>query len=215
MNVIVELSIPSHEFELGRILTMEGDTNIVLETLVPLGDRSVPFFRVQGARDSFERAVSDHRAVADIQVVSSNDDETIYALDWDVSSDTFFEGVLDTDANILEARGVERNWRFELRFPSHDALSTFQDYCIEQGIPIEVMGLYNPTDPDAGPWYGLTAMQRTALSRAVEAGYYSIPREVSTRELAAEFDISDQAMTERLRRAIINLVESTLLLSGE
>ncbi|UWG48521.1 Transcriptional regulator, contains HTH domain [Halanaeroarchaeum sp. HSR-CO] len=213
MNVIVELSIPSHEFELGRILTMEGDTNIVLETLVPLGGRSVPFFRVQGARESFESAVSEHRTVSDIQVVSANGEETIYALDWDASDDAFFGGIMATKATILEARGIERNWRFELRFPSHDALSTFQDYCIDHGIAIEVLGLYNPTDPDAGPWYGLTTMQRTALSRAVEAGYYSIPREISTQELAAEFDISDQAMTERLRRAIINLVENTLLLS--
>lgn len=53
------------------------------------------------------------------------------------------------------------------------------------------------------------------LIRGVEAGYYSIPRQGSTNGLAAEFGISDQAMTERLRRGIRNLVTSTLLLPEE
>jgi predicted DNA binding protein len=38
---------------------------------------------------------------------------------------------------------------------------------------------------------------------------------MSTADLAAEFDVSDQAVTERLRRAIISLVTNTLLLSEE
>jgi predicted DNA binding protein len=50
---------------------------------------------------------------------------------------------------------------------------------------------------------------------AVEEGYYSIPRGISTKELAEEFDISDQALTERLRRAIITLVTNTLAVTGE
>lgn len=66
-----------------------------------------------------------------------------------------------------------------------------------------------------GPWCGLSSAQRIALARAVEAGYYSIPREISTNELAAEFGITDQAVTERLRRGIKNFVTSTLLLSED
>lgn len=215
MNVIVDLTLPSQEFELGRVLRMDTETSVVLETMVPLGERSVPFFRVFGGRNTFEQAVQDHRTVNDIHVVSTSDGETLYALDWDLSTDTFFEGLLESDANLLEARGFGETWEFELRFPSHDAVSSFQEYCHDNNIPITVDGLYNPTKPDAGPWYGLTPPQREALSRAVEEGYYSIPRETSTQELAAYFDISDQALTERLRRAIISLVSSTLLLSAE
>ena len=39
----------------------------------------------------------------------------------------------------------------------------------------------------------------------------SIPRQTSTQDLAEEFGVSDQAVTERLRRAIITLVENTLI----
>jgi len=64
--------------------------------------------------------------------------------------------------------------------------------------------MVNPTRPESGPWYGLTPLQRDTLIQAVQGGYYSIPRGVSTQELAETFDISDQAVTERLRRAIVN-----------
>ena len=60
-------------------------------------------------------------------------------------------------------------------------------------------------------WYGVTQLQRDTLMRAVQGGYYSIPRQMSTQDLADEFGISDQAVTERLRRAIVTLTENTLI----
>lgn len=216
MSVIVGLTLPADEFELGRILTVRDDASIILETMVPMGERSVPFFRLfDSARSSFEETVRAHPAVEDVQVVSSNDGEVLYALDWEVSQDRFFEGLRVADAHLLEASGTARQWAFELRFPSHDALAAFREHCVSAKVPLDVRRVFNPTRPDAGPWYGLTPPQREMLARAVEAGYYSIPRRSSTKDLAAEFDISDQAVTERLRRAISTLVANTLHVSEE
>jgi len=211
MSVIVELALPAREFELGRILQVEGDTSVVLETMVPLGERSIPFFHIQNGRGDFEQTVSGHSSVDDIHVVETHDGEILYALDWRVGADTFFHSLRATDAHLLEATGDARTWAFELRLPSNEALSEFREYCIEAELPTDVKRIYNPTTPDAGPWYGVTTAQREVLVRAVEAGYYSIPRGISTEELAEEFDISDQAVTERLRRGIEGLVTNTLL----
>ncbi|MFW5928994.1 MAG: bacterio-opsin activator domain-containing protein, partial [Halobacteriota archaeon] len=76
MSVIVVLNISSRAFELGRILPMESDASIVLETMVPMGERSVPFFRVRGERNSFEEIVRNHPAVNDVSVVSSHENDT-------------------------------------------------------------------------------------------------------------------------------------------
>lgn len=215
MGVIVDLSLPATEFQLGRILGMEGETRVVLESVVPLGGKSVPFLRVFEGRDSFEANVSRDPAVDEIRVVSEHNNEILYALDWDISGDEFFEGVLAYDGTITGATGTETTWAFEVRFEEHEQLSSFQKFCIERGLDVSFNRLYNPTKPDAGPWYGLTAAQRTALLRAVEEGYYSIPREISTRELAETFGISDQSMTERLRRGVTNLVSNTIQVSEE
>lgn len=216
MAVIVELTVPADAFELGRILRVEGSTSITLETMVPLGDRSVPFVRIHdGIRDAFERAVRDHPAVTKLTLVNSHEGELLYALNWDPSEDSLFQKILDLDGVLLSATGDSDIWGLEVRFLTHEVLSEFQEYYIEENIQVSIKHIYNPTRPDAGPWFGLSPTQRETLMRAVESGYYSLPRETSTKELAETFDISDQAITERLRRGISALVQNTLLVDPE
>ncbi|SDF19368.1 hypothetical protein SAMN04488067_102282 [Halorubrum xinjiangense] len=212
MSVIAEATIPSAAFELGQILRVEGPTQVTLETMVPLGGRPTPFIRIRNdARESFERSVRDHPSVNDIQLVDTHDDETLYSLDWEPSDASLLRTIPDLDAVLLDATGDAEAWCLELRFPTHEALSSFQDYYVEEDIDVSINRIYNPTKPDADPWYGLTPPQRETLADAVEAGYYSLPRQISTQELADSFDISDQAVTERLRRGISTLVRNTLL----
>jgi predicted DNA binding protein len=212
MSVIVELTIPSAAFELGQILRVEGPTQVTLETMVPLGGRPTPFVRIRNdARENFERSVSDHPSVNDIKLVDTHEDETLYSLDWEPSDASLLRKILDLDAVLLGATGGADVWRLEFRFPTHAALSAFQDYYTEENVDVSIERIYNPTKPDAGPWYGLTQPQRETLANAVAAGYYSLPRQISTKELADSFDISDQAVTERLRRGISTLVRNTLL----
>lgn len=216
MGVIVELSLPAETFQLGRILSAGDETMLTLESMVPLGDRSIPFFRHYGpARDTFEAGVRDHEAVLDIHIVNTHNDETLYALDWQIDEDAFLQGVLSLDGHVLEATGDQEVWGFEIRFPSHTALSEFQEYCYDADLPLNIKRIYNPTKPEVGPWYGLTTPQRETLIYAVENDYYSLPRGASTHDIAEEFDISDQAVTERLRRAIETIVTNTLLLTGD
>ncbi|WP_267163075.1 helix-turn-helix domain-containing protein [Halovenus salina] len=216
MSVIVELSLPSSTFQHGQILATEGGTTITLDTMVPLGDRSVPFFRVHGSvRESFEASVREHPTVSRIQTINTHGDETLYALDWEHTDDAFLSLVERLDGHVLEATGDASQWNFQLRFPTHDSLSMFQEHCHEADLQLDIRRIYNPTTPEAGPWYGLTTPQRKTLGAAVERGYYSLPRQASTQELAETFDVSDQAITERLRRAIEMLVTNTLLLTAD
>lgn len=53
---------------------------------------------------------------------------------------------------------------------------------------------------------GLTSEQYEALTEAIQYGYFEIPRDISLVELAAELDISHQALSERLRRAYRTLI---------
>lgn len=216
MSVIVHLRIPSDAFELGRVLELQDGGTVVMETMVPLGEHAVPFFSVQrDHRNGFEEAVRRYPTVRSLEVVNDHGDRTLYALDWDASRDLLFDGMAEFGAAVLNASGTMGRWQFELRFDSHDRLSAFQEYCADAKIPVDVERVYNPTKPDEGIWYGLTPPQRATLSRAVRGGYYSIPRRISTKELAEEFDVSDQAVTERLRRAIVTLVENTIIAAEE
>jgi len=214
MSVIAEISIPATEFELGRILDVSGSGTVELESLVPTGERAVPFFWVYSVDfESFEATVTDASSVSELVQVDTYDDRVLYTFEWDVEGDAVFQSIKNVNAYILNATGTEDSWRFELRFPSHDAMSTFQDRCRADDIGFEVIRVYNPSKPDLGPWFGLTDRQREAIVLAVEEGYYDIPRDCTTVELAETLDISDQAVTERLRRAIVRLVTNTILTS--
>jgi len=215
MSVIVEMEVVASDFELGRILDIVPGVRIEVETMVPAGERAVPLFWVyDGDRNSFESRVRDHPAVEAVTEIDEFEDRTLYAIDWNVEFDHFFGAIVENEGHVLAATGHSDAWQFELRFPSHDSLSAFREALDDARIGFEVIRVYNPTKPDAGPWFGLTPTQREALVLAVESGYYDIPRTCTTVELAEQLDISDQAVTERLRRAIVNLVNHSLLVTA-
>jgi len=203
MSVITEVRIPSGDFELGQILSLEQASALELETLVPSGNATVPLFWVyEPIEDGFIEAVERYPTVNSVTQVDVFDDRTLIRLDWDASQDHLFRCILEHDGQILSATGSTEGWNFEMRFSDRKALSQCQDCCANAHINLELTRIYNPSDPEAGPWFGLSEPQREALTLAVRRGYYDIPRGCTTAELADELGISDQAVTERLRRSI-------------
>ncbi|MFP8890396.1 helix-turn-helix domain-containing protein [Natrialbaceae archaeon A-CW2] len=203
MSVITEIRIPSDDFELGQILSLERASAVELETLVPSGGATVPLFWVyEPVENGFLDSVERYPTVNSVTDVDVFDDRTLLRLDWDASQDHLFECILEHEGQILSATGSPEGWNFEIRFADREALSQCQTCCEDAHISLEITRIYNPTDPDAGPWYGLSEPQREALTLAIRMGYYDIPRGCTTAKLADELGISDQAVTERLRRAI-------------
>ena len=212
MSVIAEMEIPPDDFELGQILDLEEASAIELETLVPSGDVTVPLFWVyEPVENRFLESVGRFPTVNSVTEVEAFADRTLFRLDWDASQDHLFRCILDQEGQILGATGTAVRWDFEIRFTTREALSQFQTCCEAAHISIEISRIYNPSDPGVGPWYGLSEPQREALLLAVQRGYYDIPRGCTTKDLADELGISDQAVTERLRRAIGAFTRHALL----
>ncbi|EMA51406.1 helix-turn-helix domain-containing protein [Halococcus thailandensis] len=79
--------------------------------------------------------------------------------------------------------------------------------------PLNLQRLYHPDEP-AVDTSGLTAAQRETLLTALEEGYFAIPRDITTEGLGDRLGISDQAVSERLRRAQTTVFTS-LLVGGD
>ena len=213
MSVITEVRIPPDDFDLGQILRLDGASAIELETLVPSGEVTVPLFWVyEPVEDGFLDTVERYPTVNSVTEMDVFEDRTLFRLEWDASQDRLFQCILNNQGQILSAAGTPEGWHFELRFPNREAMSQYQTCCEDAHISSELIRVYNPTNPGAGPWYGLSEPQREALMLAVQMGYYDIPRGCTTEELADELGISDQAVTERLRRAIGAFTRHTLLI---
>jgi hypothetical protein len=153
MTVIVRLTAAPSEFQLGRILDLQDGATVTLETLVPIDDQRVPSFRLFGStRQEFGTEIERHPAVDKLEALTTTEDETLYALTWDASDDTFLTGIENMGARLLKGSGSNSEWSFEIRFPTHEAASRFQAYCTENGLQIDIDGVYNPTIPEAGIW---------------------------------------------------------------
>jgi len=99
MSVIAEIRIPSTDFELGRILPIEHSTAIELETLVPIGDATVPLFWVyNSAQDSFLETVQRYPSVSNAAVVDVFEDRTLFSIEWEAHHDLLIEGISETGA---------------------------------------------------------------------------------------------------------------------
>ncbi|MFC6835033.1 helix-turn-helix domain-containing protein [Halomarina ordinaria] len=111
--------------------------------------------------------------------------------------------------------GTGDGWSYQVTFPDHDALEHFHAFCTEHDLGFRLVRKFEQVGEreDREP-LGLTEKQYRMLTYAVEEGYYEIPRRTDLATLAERMDISHQAVSERLRRAINALVHATVDVEG-
>jgi predicted DNA binding protein len=210
MVVILKIHVLAGAFALGRALPVPEGARVELETLVDRGERSQPYLWVMAPDIDAALSAVRERASADVTTVEVIEDRALVALDWDANRGDLFSGIGRCGGQILTGRGDHEGWEFDVRFPEHADLSRLRRFCEEHGIEFTVGGIYAATVPETDPSFGMTERQRETLECAVQLGYYDIPRRCRTSDLARHFVISDQAVMERLRRGIANLVSATL-----
>ncbi|WP_435152504.1 helix-turn-helix domain-containing protein [Haladaptatus sp. DFWS20] len=201
---------------MGELLTVGTTTHIEFERVVPVGGNVVPLFWVWGEDfddEEFERRVRENRHVTDLSELDRIEDRILYLLNWDVPDEAFLEGLQETNGIIRNAEGYDgEDWSFELLFPSYDDLSAFHNYSLNNDVDYTLGRVF--TLREAGQTQSavsLTDEQREALLLALQRGYFESPSPVTLTELAEELDISQQALSERIRRGNKTLLKQTLL----
>lgn len=219
MGVIADVRIPAHQFEFGRQFPIRDDDVTELERMRSEGDEGVAIFSFsKPIDDRSDGGVGDSLGEVEwcqLEVVEEVEGRILYVISWDPDADRLFRLLDDHDGVIRRGTGTADAWTFETRFPTHDAFAGFRTACTNGELGIEIERVYNPTKRGTDAWYGLTPRQRRTLELAVERGYYDIPRRCTTIELADELGISDQAVTERLRRGIVTFVTNALLFGDD
>lgn len=211
MSVIIELSLPRQAFALGRILPRVDEVEYSLETIVPLGEAPTPFIRVHDVNSTqLVDEVIEHPSVNSMELQTTADDEEIYRLEWEYEIDEFLTAVHDYGGHVLSGDSFRGAWQFTLQFPDHASVSAFEETLQEVDIENQVLSVENQWVAGTEMDGSMTDAQREALELAYRTGYYHVPRRTSTSALARELDISDQAVTERLRRGVDSLIAAVL-----
>lgn len=208
MVSVAELSVDADTFPLGSVVQTLPDAHVILERVVPTNAGIVPYFWVQGAtRTSIQSAFEEHSAVESITVIDSvSDDEHLVRATWVGSSHGIVWALAEHDITLLSGTGDTTGWTFQIRSDLRDALSAFMETCRNEAIAVQLAGIHPLESGAFDDSTNLTDRQREALELAYERGYFETPRRVSLEELADELDISRQAFSARLRRALQHVV---------
>lgn len=128
----------------------------------------------------------------------------------DLPAVAVYNAAIEHDVLILAATNDGDGWSVRLRIPDRESLSVFCDRCETLGVHVSVASIRDRDATTFEDEFGLTPSQRELLALAWDRGYFSIPRDASLAELAAELGISQQAASERLRRGLRTMVSNTV-----
>lgn len=211
MSLIAELRISGEPFALGQALAAASGMRAETEYSVPAPAGPVVFvWAWGGAFEPFETALPEDPTVQEFELIEDDGDRRLYEIVLDDGPALIDPAPLHrrTSASQLRMVTLAHCAVITERLPDRDALSEYIRLCREHGYEVELLRAY-PADDQHGK-YDLSEKQAAAIQAALEAGYFETPRRTDLEALAAEFEISEQALSERLRRGVAAVLESTV-----
>jgi hypothetical protein len=160
------------------------------------------FWASGGDLDGFEGALTTDDTVSGVTRLDDDSDERLYSVHADPTRTLAAAGE-EFEATWLTLRYADDWWYGESRFPDADALDGYRAWLDDRDAAVEVDRVY-VEDESEGP--ELTPRQRETVVLAYHEGFFEVPREATLSDLATAFDVSEQAISQRLRRAYSRLV---------
>lgn len=212
MGTIVDARIPTDQFALGETLQAVPDASFETVRIVAPGSGKVlPFLWASAPDfDRLESAMADDPTTKDVSRLVQDGDRVLYEIEWRSHIRVFVYVIVEEEGTLLDARVRADAWEVQILFPDKDAMSSFYDFCQDHEIDIEISRVNGLDNVISHGGTRLSAEQYEALSEALEADYYSVPRGATLVELSDRLGVSHQAVSERLRRGHEALIESTL-----
>jgi predicted DNA binding protein len=225
MRTEIDVTVQDWESPLQTAVSEYESVEIEIQSTVAYTGIVPPLVRLQAPASStraIESAFTADPAISSYQRLTDDSDDAeatstpdghgseqrLYYVDW-IDNRSVLGQLVERNGTVTSATLDEGGWHVTLTFPTHEDLSTAyeawetNDWKIYVDRIVADIEVFTETT-------GLTDEQYQAMERAVEMGYYDIPRRITLEELAAELDISHQALSERLRRANRNLIVDTV-----
>lgn len=161
---------------------------------------------------AFEAGLERDSTVADWHRKATDDRWRLYRVRYSARGvgDSVYADLAAVDALPLRGTATADGWRFRCRFPDREALVAFRERCTERGYGFDLTALYGGDERFPGGRYGVTDSQREALVAAFEAGYFEVPRRATLADVSARLNVSEQAVSVRIRRGLAALLAATV-----
>lgn len=215
MTTIIRATVPASQFALAD--TFEAVPTAEFEIVRLVADRMNRFIPLlwataddPGDFESLPAAVADDGSTNAVEVIDQFDHECLLKMGWQVNTRVIFSVLMEPEAAILDSCGKDGMWHFCILFLEHDAVSTMYETCKEYDIDVSLRQVTPLEDSFWQGRYGLTKNQYETIVGAYQEGYYRVPRNTSLEGLSSNFDVSHQAISERLRRGHEKLIANAM-----
>ncbi|MFB6164848.1 MAG: helix-turn-helix domain-containing protein [Haloarculaceae archaeon] len=210
MSVFAEFTVPASAIPLARALGPADIATVEIERVVPVGRPAYFLWLVGPDRGEPLARLGEDEAVAALETVDELPDRTLVRCEWTGDGGEFLPALDAANATLLDARLVDGTWEVDVRLPDREALAAVFDALDGDGGEV-VLTRLNETVPDeAEAATGLTSRQAETLGAAIEAGYFEVPRAATIGELADQLGVTEQAVSERLRRGLATIIAETI-----
>ncbi|WP_129113550.1 helix-turn-helix domain-containing protein [Halegenticoccus tardaugens] len=185
--------------ELGQVLCTDRHTATLL--VWASGD----------AFDRFEASLEEDPTVVDVAPLTTAEPTRLYRIGLPKGEFCSAVSILfgNHDTILLDGIITSAGWNLTLRTLDRSVLSDIHDEFRKQDVPVNLQSLHSEVEK-RGLTAELSTEQYETLMTAFDRGYFDIPRGVTQAELAGEFGISGQALSERLRRATAAVLDDAL-----
>lgn len=212
MSTIVEATVPANQFALGQTFVREPNAEFRTVSLVADGPGQVmPFLWADhNETDRLTRVIERDDSVRSVDQLSELGGACLLRIEWGSRTRTLVSTLNEANASILEASGYDGSWQLQLFLPDHDRTAAIHELGDAPSVDISIDHINCLSESPTYGSLGLTERQYETVVTAYNAGYYDVPRTVSLAELAEDFDVTHQALSERLRRAHGTLITNEL-----
>lgn len=213
MGYIAEYELSNPIIQQTRRVLPDVEFEVEDEHPTP-GEPSRLIFWARGSEEDLEQLaeeLSNDPSIIEFEFFSDIPERRLFrvTLSPDGERGLTYAKAIDYGITFLDILATDDTVEYRAQVPNREALLQYRELCQDRDLSFELRRLYRAEDTETAG-FDLTARQREVLLRALERGYYEVPREVSTEELAAEFDISSQALSALLRRGHEALLRSTI-----
>ncbi|MFW6435307.1 MAG: helix-turn-helix domain-containing protein [Halovenus sp.] len=186
--------------------------SIIQQTASASGELDVVLNTFHDGFEAFESGLDEDSTVVDWLCLSAADGWCRYRVTLTERGRNLltYPGWSTEGAVFLDGSRNRDHWRFRIQFPDEASFQRYLAYCDGRPIDVRPKRLSRTEPVTTAERFGLTPGQWESLVDAREHGFFQIPRGCTLEELAADSGITHQALSERLRRGMGSLVESTL-----
>ncbi len=216
MSIILDFRMQTPIMKDARAAAPDMKYEVLEERIDDSGVAKIVFAASGGKYSRLEAAMEDDPSISETRPLSNAGEEPrLYRVTltpagkqgmvypFAVEYDVIFQSMrLSTDSTEIRAN-----------FPNREVIQEFQSYCDEHDLEFRFVRIFreekfrNQTNPTIDQ---LSSAQEEALLLALQSGYFDIPRRTDFDELSEAFGISNQAVSQRIRRGLKAVLEATM-----